>query len=307
MDYSEIKVIFKNYSNEMKANAGSIEFTKKPALKALRENEFAFSILSAYTDQTTYQDEFFSMVDAIDIFLQIYNVVGDVNQAAEILYKMIVDNELDINIEKNRNIYENYIKTIFENYGNEIKSIAGIIDSTKRPATKTLEKNEFAHSILLAFTNQTTYQNKFLSMIDAIDIFLQIYNVVGDVDQSAELLYKIIVDDEIDVITERYRAIHENYINEIFVNEIKDDSYKLGSFSADLIAEATGWPFELIKAAQKGESFSEIGDAMTIEQIKKLVEIHVRSDGYAYHFARYDSQTHDIRKDDLGYYLFRIN
>lgn len=200
------------------------------------------------------------------------------------------------------------IKTLINDYS--IGSVRFIYKDSNKDAMNTILRMDNATDVINAMLDPTrggSWDNQMIWMINSIDIFLQIYNVVGDVNQSAEILYKMIVDDEIDVITERYRAIHENYINEIFVNEIKDDSYKLGSFSADLIAEATGWPFELIKAAQKGESFSEIGDAMTIEQIKKLVEIHVRSDGYAYHFARYDSQTHDIRKDDLGYYLFRIN
>ena len=200
------------------------------------------------------------------------------------------------------------IKTLINNYS--IGSVRFIYRDSNKDARDTILRMDNATDVINAMLDPTqggSWDNQMIWMINAVDIFLQIENVVGNLDQSAELLYKIIVDDEIDVSTEKYRAIHENYINEIFVNEIKDDSYKLGSFSADLIAEATGWPYELIKAAQKGESFSEIGDAMTIEQIKKLVGIHVRNDGYAYHFAKYDSQTHDIRKDELAYYLFRIS
>ena len=145
------------------------------------------------------------------------------------------------------------------------------------------------------------------SMVDYIDTYTQIYNIVGSHEETAKLLYAITGSDEADYETDNWRIIHANYIDGILADEIGCDSYILGCFSADAIADATGWPYDLIRAAQKGEAFSEIGDAMTTDQIQKLAEIYAAADGYGHHFAHYDHYEHEIGTGSAGYYLFRIN
>ena len=199
------------------------------------------------------------------------------------------------------------IKVIFENYRTEMADAAGIRSSMNSPAFKAMRENEMSFAILSAFTDQTTYQDEFLSLVDHIDTYLQIYNVVRDYEESAKILYNIIVNDETDYESENYRIIHDNYIDGILADEISCDSYILGCFSAEAIADATGWPYDLIRAAQKGEAFSEIGDAMTTEQIEKLAEIYAAADGYGHHFARYDGREYEIGTGSAGYYLFRTN
>ena len=161
--------------------------------------------------------------------------------------------------------------------------------------------------IYAAFTYFAEDETELSQLIDAFDTYLQIYNVVGDYEESAKLLYNIIVNDETDYESENYRIIHDNYIDGILADEIGCDSYILGCFSADAIADATGWPYDLIRAAQKGEAFSEIGDAMTTDQIQRLAEIYAAADGYGHHFAKYDGKEYEIGTGSAGYYLFRTN
>lgn len=101
-----------------------------------------------------------------------------------------------------------------------------------------------------------------------------------------------------------YRFIHEDSIDEILVGELEEDTYILGCFSAYALAKATDWPIALIEAAQKSEQYAVIGGVMTNEQVRKLAEIYVDSDGYGHHFASYDGEEIET---ECGYYAFRIN
>ncbi len=109
-------------------------------------------------------------------------------------------------------------------------------------------------------------------------------------------------DDDFEVDSVRF--IETESIDEILADEIGSDTYTLGCFTASAISEATGWPVALIKAAQKGEEFEEIGDAMTREQIEALSEIYARHDGYGHHFNSYDFSESELHAGDRLYHVF---
>lgn len=120
-------------------------------------------------------------------------------------------------------------------------------------------------------------------------------------------VYNQINYDESDFEVGNYRFIEASSIDDIQIEELKQDSYILGCFVADAISEATGWPVALIEAAQKGEQYEAVGEAMTDEHITELQRIYQESDGYGHHFNGYDGETLELFLSEVDYYVFRIN
>lgn len=113
-----------------------------------------------------------------------------------------------------------------------------------------------------------------------------------------------IADDEEDFTIDNYRFIHSDAIDAIMTEELENDAYILGCFRAEFIASVTDWPLVLIKAAQKGEAFEEIGQAIIDGGfVSEMAEAYAKADGYGHHFSSYDGMTIDIGAD---YYMFRI-
>jgi hypothetical protein len=100
------------------------------------------------------------------------------------------------------------------------------------------------------------------------------------------------------------RFIHDQAIREVLEDELANDEYCLGCFNANAIAEATGWPELLIKAAQDGEQYEAIGKAMTGEHVANLAQIYVDADGYGHHFNSYDFSEEFITVNGQSYYVF---
>lgn len=100
------------------------------------------------------------------------------------------------------------------------------------------------------------------------------------------------------------RFLHDDVILDTLVDELANDEYILGGFAAWCIAEATGWPEVLIKAAQKAAAYAEIGAAMDKWQIRKLAEIYSSADGFGHHFNGYDGNEEELSVDGFG--LFHV-
>lgn len=100
------------------------------------------------------------------------------------------------------------------------------------------------------------------------------------------------------------RFIHDDVIVRTLVEELSGDRYIVGCSAAWCIAEATGWPLVLIKAAQKGGAYAEIGAAMNTDQVRKLAEIYSRADGFGHHFNVYDGGEEELNVDGFG--LFHV-
>ena len=107
-----------------------------------------------------------------------------------------------------------------------------------------------------------------------------------------------------DFEVDNVRFIADEAIDDIQADEMEADAYILGCFNAYSIAEATDWPVALIEAAQKGEAYEEIGDAMSREQIEKLQQIYSRADGYGHHFNGYDFSEEEIEINGKLFHVF---
>lgn len=107
-----------------------------------------------------------------------------------------------------------------------------------------------------------------------------------------------------DFEVDNVRFIADEAIDDIQADEMESDPYILGCFNAYAIAQATDWPVALIEAAQKGEAYSEIGDAMSREQVEKLQQIYSSADGYGNHFNGYDFGEEEIEIDGKLFHVF---
>lgn len=117
-----------------------------------------------------------------------------------------------------------------------------------------------------------------------------------------EVLGQALSDDDFEV--DNVRFIADESIDQIQADEMQGDSYILGSFNAYAIADATGWPIALIEAAQKGEAYEEIGDAMSREQVEALQQVYCRADGYGHHFNGYDGNEEEIEINGKLFHVF---
>lgn len=99
-----------------------------------------------------------------------------------------------------------------------------------------------------------------------------------------------------------WRFIHKDQIDATLVEDLECDEYVLGCFNAWFLADVTGWPLALIEAAQKGEAYEALGQAIIQEgYVKKLAEKYASADGYGHHFSSYDGEEHEIG----DYYIFK--
>jgi hypothetical protein len=135
----------------------------------------------------------------------------------------------------------------------------------------------------------------------------QIRDLVGE--ENLEWMAKEIltggtyIDNQVDWI-----AIREDTIDDVLQEDLSSEPYLLGSFNANCIAEATGWPLFLIELAKECEHYEKIGNEMTEAHVHKLVELYVQSDGYGNHFARYDGNEHlrGFNHTIGNFYFFRV-
>lgn len=110
------------------------------------------------------------------------------------------------------------------------------------------------------------------------------------------------LEDEKDIHVGNYRLIHEDAILDVLAEELESDPYVLGCFLSTFLSDVTGWPVELIKAAQKGEAFEALGEAIISSGfIRKLAEKTVAWDGYGHHFSHYDGSEEMVGE----WYVFR--
>ena len=115
-----------------------------------------------------------------------------------------------------------------------------------------------------------------------------------------------IVNEEPDFEIDSYRFIHEDSIDEIQCDELKSDTYILGCFNADFLADIINIPYKAIIALQKADCYSELGEICE-DYISEIQQEYVRLDGYGHHFAHYDSNTIQDILSISGYYVFRVN
>jgi hypothetical protein len=110
---------------------------------------------------------------------------------------------------------------------------------------------------------------------------------------------------EIDFSTDSYRFIRADFINQYLVDELSGNHYHLGCFESWFIADVTGWPVELIDAAQKGGAYEAIGEAIEGRgHLERMVDMYVCHDGYGHHFNAQNGNQEIAEIDGVTYYYF---
>lgn len=124
--------------------------------------------------------------------------------------------------------------------------------------------------------------------------------IVGDDWREAA---ELITNGETDFMTtDNWRFIHQDAIDSVLEDELSSDEYVLGCFKAEFLAEVTGWPLALIEAAQNGEAYEALGNAIIQEgYVADVAREYASADGYGHHFSHYDWS-----EETFGdYYVFR--
>lgn len=114
-----------------------------------------------------------------------------------------------------------------------------------------------------------------------------------------------ILDDENDFDVENVRFIKADEIDSVLGDELSNDAYVLGCFNASFIAQVTGWPLALIEAAQKGEAYEALGQAIINEgYCESMAEAYAGADGYGHHFNNYNGESEEFEVNGINYYVF---
>lgn len=138
--------------------------------------------------------------------------------------------------------------------------------------------------------------NDMLDVYDEYDIDEIIENLINNAD---------------DFVVGRYRYIKQSKIDEIMLQEFKDNPELLGYFNPYFISDALPGNIDpdIIEKLQKagehyfGEFLAEIPD-----YIENITKLYVQTDGYGHHFSTYDfSQNEITMPNGVDYFIFRIN
>lgn len=104
------------------------------------------------------------------------------------------------------------------------------------------------------------------------------------------------------------RFIAADEIDRIQAQELESDLYVLGCFNAWFIADQCNWPVELVEAAQQGEAFEALGQAIVNTCcMVEFAQAYSSADGYGHHFNHYDGDYVEINMDGVNYYVFDLH
>jgi glutamate racemase len=126
-----------------------------------------------------------------------------------------------------------------------------------------------------------------------------------EMDHLKEVL-EAIEDNEIDFEVNDYRFINSNNIDEIQQEELLSDTYVLGCFNADFLADIINVPYKAIVVLQKADCCSELGEICE-DYIQEIQKKYARLDGYGHHFGWYDGKEHELNINGQLFHVFRVN
>ena len=96
----------------------------------------------------------------------------------------------------------------------------------------------------------------------------------------------------------------EENLLEVIKDRLEGDEYCLGCHYASFIAGATGWPLALIEAAQKGEAYSELGQAIIDEGcVEDMAQAKIDIGACGEELSCYDGKEHETG----NYRIYRTN
>lgn len=114
-----------------------------------------------------------------------------------------------------------------------------------------------------------------------------------------------VISGETDFEVDNVRFISDDEIESVLTSELSSDEYVLGCFNASFIADVTGWPLTLIEAAQKGEAYQALGEAIIKEGYAgDMARDYASADGYGHHFNGYDGSEEEIAINGVLFHVF---
>lgn len=117
-----------------------------------------------------------------------------------------------------------------------------------------------------------------------------------------------IINEDSDFEVDDYRFMHEDDIDSIQCDELKSDTYILGCFNADFLADIIDWDYEIISILQSADKYDLIGQhIIDKDYVDEIQKEYSRFDGYGHHFSHYDGETMEDILRISGYYVFRVN
>lgn len=134
-----------------------------------------------------------------------------------------------------------------------------------------------------------------------------------DREQLPEILHELLSNENHGDCTEFYTYAHDwrfikgTEVDQIMRDGLASDVEMLGRLDAELLSKSTLWPVDMIKAAQDGEAWGSLGDALLVDPIH-IVKIQMRyvlKHGYGQYFAHIDSKTKVITLNGEPWLYFR--
>ena len=103
-----------------------------------------------------------------------------------------------------------------------------------------------------------------------------------------------------------YRFIHNNVIDEIIKDDLKDDPYTLGCFNADFLAHYIPLVSDQIQHVQDAEGYEAIGYLVLAHaDLDELVSDMISLDGYGHYFNHWNGD--EIELNNVPYRMFQTN
>jgi len=135
--------------------------------------------------------------------------------------------------------------------------------------------------------------------MEKVDTLKKLISEGFDFNEAIEIAEEIDNDND-DFCVADYRFIKKSDIDQIMSDELSGDTYMLGCFNANFIADILEIDSDVVESAQKSESFEGLGVSL-LPHIDQVVENYVAEDGYGHHFSSYDGEEHDFE----DYYYFK--
>ena len=109
-----------------------------------------------------------------------------------------------------------------------------------------------------------------------------------------------------DLNGDEYRFIHNNVIDEIIKQDLKDDPYTLGCFNANFLTHYIPLSTDQIQHVQDAEGFEAIGYLVLAHcDLDEFVSDMISADGYGHYFNHWDGDEIELNK--VPYRMFRTN
>ena len=101
------------------------------------------------------------------------------------------------------------------------------------------------------------------------------------------------------------RFIKYSEIDKILAEELENDPYILGCFTAWFIADSTDLDLEVIEALQEAEAYEALGKLIIKScNMVDFAQDYASADGYGHHFNIYDGGEEELTVNGVTYLVF---